>query len=197
MEAGSQLRGPREPQVELEGREAVDALGGKGATPGQEAAAGERAANGMTQASKDAALAWFMEDDYTSGSEDFVTATIEVNVGGPGQERLIPWVVRSLDQDTIQAIRDRSRVGNRRQRRDTGTEDVNEMKAATGMVAAATIDPDLEEVRKAKNVPSREMVVEHRLRHKPGLILQISGKIMEISGYDEDDVRDAIAAKNS
>ena len=40
------------------------------------------------------------------------------------------------------------------------------------------------------------MVLKHRFRRKPGLIDQLAGRIMDLSGYDEEDVREAEAAKN-
>lgn len=187
MEAGTVTKGRTDQPgaddtAPLKGHEAV----AKAATsPGQ-----------MSEEERASALAWFLEDDADS---EPLTHTFSINVAGPDEEeRLVDWTIRSLDMDTIDGIRTRARASSRAQRRAGATGgDVNEMKAALGMVAAATVVPDLDEVRRAKNAVNREEVLQHRFRAKPGLILQISGKVLELSGYDEEDVREAVAAKNS
>lgn len=193
MEGSTTLRGARDENEPLTPEAAVAA-----AAAGGDAKKGEHAVAGMSAEDRASALAWFMEDDSESGDEP-LTYTFSINVAGPDEpERLLNWTIRALDMDTIDSVRQRARGGSRANRRRGELGEVNEMRAALGIVAAATVDPNLEEVRRAKpQFVNNEMVLQHRFRHKPGLILQISGKVMELSGYDEDDVKEAVAAKNS
>jgi hypothetical protein len=194
QETESTLRGPRnEAAAELAGHDAVREAG--------DPAGGERAVQSMSPEQRDSATAWFMEDDETIEGPPPLTA-IELNVGTAESPKWVEWKIRPLDMDTIDAIRQRARGGSRTARRRGEIGEVNEMRAALGMVVAATIDPNLAEIaRKKSDTGSRyavspEEVLKHRFRDKPGLILQISGKVMEVSGYDDEDLREAVAAKN-
>lgn len=187
-----ELRGPRDADRDpLDGKQAVDrAAGPKGTTDPR---AGEKEAAALTQEEKRAALDWFLDDD---DSEAGLTQVVQLNVAGPDEpENWIDWTIRSLDLDTIDAIRQRHRRGNRQQRRE-GTATVDEMATAVAIVTTATVVPNLEEIRQRKQAVSAEHVLRHRFRGKGGLIIQLSGKVLELSGYDDDDVREARAARN-
>lgn len=186
------LRGPRDADREpLDSRQAVERAAGPKAA--KDPRAGEKEAAAMTPDEKRAALDWFLSDD---DSEVGLQQTIQLNVAGPDEpENWIDWTIRSLDLDTIDAIRQRHRRGNRAQRRE-GTATVDEMATAVAIVTTATVVPNLEEVRQKKQAVSAEHVLRHRFRGKGGLIIQISGKVLELSGYDDDDVREARAARN-
>src|SRR4051812_34003537 len=132
MEAGTVRKDPPaggdEDARELTGKELVDRAAG-GGQPKQGADAVAR----MSEPEKASALAWFMEDDPADNEP--LTSSFSINVAGPDEpERLLNWTIRSLDMDTIDAIRNRARGGSRAQRRAGERGDVNEMQAALGMV---------------------------------------------------------------
>jgi hypothetical protein len=65
------------------------------------------------------------------------------------------------------------------------------------MVAAATVEPDLRRRRERKGVEAADPLygpvrtAQAQFGGKPGIVDQIAGKVMLLSGYDEDDVRRA------
>ena len=51
------------------------------------------------------------------------------------------------------------------------------------------------ELRIYQCVPGRLPVLLKRFERKPGLIAQLAGQIMALSGFDDEDVRDALSAR--
>lgn len=148
-------------------------------------------AGAMTREEHDAATAWFLSDDPDDEGE--LTRTIEINVGGD-EEKHIPWTIRAIDLDSLRRIR-RSISGTRAQRRQGG--ELDEVAANLKIVIEGTVNPDIAAGAQALGIASPETALKSRFRHKPGLIGQIAGEILSLSGYDEEDVREVQAAKNS
>lgn len=149
------------------------------------------------------ALEWFLSDE---GEEDGpVTHPLDINVGRPGEERWIQWVVTAVQSTRIDELR-RAHVqetGNRQQRRRRqAAEQLDVARFNAALVFEATISPDMTKVIQAKGLKqgaSGADAIMWRFREKPLLIDQIAGEILRISGADEDDLREArevIAAKN-
>lgn len=144
-----------------------------------------------THEEHNAALDWFLSDDPSDDGE--LTRTLSLNVGGE-DEKLIPWTIRAIDLDTLRRIR-RQVAGNRAQRRSGG--EMDEVAANLKIVVEGTVEPPLVEAAKQMGIASPETALKTRFRHKPGLIGQLAGEILSLSGYDEEDVREVAAAKNS
>jgi hypothetical protein len=57
------------------------------------------------------------------------------------------------------------------------------------------VDPDVEALARDRGM-TPEGLLQKQFRTKPGLIAQLSTQIMALSGFDDEDVRDALSAKN-
>lgn len=161
----------------------------------------KRAAQGgsLSTSESSAALAWLLEDTPDDDEERFKTLTI--NIGRGTTERWIDWTIRSIDRDVLRAIQ-RGAQGNRQARRGRGGPgEIDAGEANLRIVANATVEPDLREAARRKGVQMDSpdpmyapmQVLRHRFQDKPGLIDQIAGEVMDISGYDEEDVQEARA----
>lgn len=135
------------------------------------------------------ALDWFMSDD----NESF-THVMQLNVGNPKKANWRDWEIRPIDMDTLRRIRKQSTTKGAR-RGDIG--DLDEVEINLRIVVEGTVTPDLKVAAKNKGIIDPADALSHRFRMKPGLVGQIAGEIMSISGYDEADVREVEAAGNS
>lgn len=173
---------PPEPAEENpSGEEAVAAMAGeKGRRP--------------TDREVDSATEWFMSDEPPEGEAD-LEHTIELNVGGPDEntEHYVAWTVKPIDLDELRRIR-RQATSSRAQRR-AGGDGYDEVAANIKTVIAGTVDPDLIGAAREKGT-NPEVLLRGKFRHKPGLLAQLSGQIMALSGYDDADVREVKAAGN-
>lgn len=133
------------------------------------------------------ALEWFLSDD-----SDAFTHTMELNVGTPNKPKWIGWEMKPVDLDTLRRIR-RQAAGNRKSRRDNNGE-IDEVEANLRIVVEGTVSPDMKEVAKAKGILDPADALRFKFQHKPGLLGQIAGEIMALSGYDDEDLREVDAA---
>jgi hypothetical protein len=145
------------------------------------------------------ALDWFLSEDQGE-----FTKAIRLNVGGPADEdgktlnpanppKWVDWVVRPLDLDTIKTIRRQSQAGgNRRQRRtqQAGGE-IDDTQFNLGVVVQASVSPNLVEAAQSLGMADPRMALKLRFQNKSGLIGQIVAEVLDLSGYNENDVRDA------
>jgi hypothetical protein len=147
----------------------------------------------------DEATAWFLSDE-----EEEETEVVQLNIGSTEEPRWINWTIRSVDAEVLRRIQ---RAGQSRAQRRRGggmlAADVDMQDANARIVVEGTVKPNLAEIAHKKGVQESAdptsasmMVLKHRFRRKPGLIDQLAGRIMDLSGYDEEDVREAEAAKN-
>lgn len=137
------------------------------------------------------ATEWFLSD--TDDTDD--TYSFQINVGTPTKKKWVEWTIQPVDQDELRRIRRNSQQGNRRARRAGGTGELDGDKANVEIVVRGTISPDLREAAKARGIVDPADAVRFRFKRKPGLIDQIAGEIMALSGYDDDDVREVDAAR--
>jgi hypothetical protein len=133
------------------------------------------------------ALQFFL-DARADAPQGVSTKTLELRVG----ERWFDWTIRPVDMDTMRTIR--KRAMDTKQARRSG--DVDENRVNLAMVVAGTVSPDLQdEARKAHRdgigPPDPVQVLKMMMQDKPGYIAQIAGEIMSISGFDDEDVREA------
>lgn len=133
------------------------------------------------------ALEWFLsEAPEDSGADQKV---IEINVGTDAEERWIKWTIRPVDSDSLRRIQKISAP--RRGKEDVAADMVN-----LRVVVAGTVVPDLGTAARQMDIADPAMAVRMRFAFKPGLVTQLAGKIMELSGFDDEDVREAAAAGN-
>ena len=144
-------------------------------------------------------LAWALESFESIGTEadlGFVLATLEVNVAAPGQgKKWVKWAIRPVTSERIDELRRGHQVpsGNRREQR-AGRTDLRMSAFNAALVWEATIEPNPDEllrIARSKGVASGGEVISWLFRHKPLLVDQLAGRVLEAAGGDEDDVRDA------
>lgn len=146
----------------------------------------------LSQTETEDALAWFLSDE----DQDF-TQEISLNVGSHTDPKWITWEIRPVDLDTLRRIRRQAQAAVSRSNRRAGqVGEIDEVEANLRIVLEGTAKPDIVEIAKEKGDVDPADTLKQRFRHKPGLIGQISGEIMSISGYDDEDVREVDAAKN-
>jgi hypothetical protein len=144
----------------------------------------------LTEPEKVDALEWFLSD-----SAESFTHIIELNVGNPKKPKWIEWEVKPVDLDTLRRIR--KQAASKQQGRRGAAGELDEVEANLRIVVEATVEPDIRAVAKQKGMVDPADALRIQFRHKPGLLGQIAGEIMSISGYDDEDVREVEAAGNS
>jgi hypothetical protein len=137
------------------------------------------------------ALEWFL-----SPTDDTdLSHTFEINVGSPTQPKWTKWTIKPVDMEKLRKIRRQSQqTGNRRERR-SGSGEFDEMTANVQIVVEATVYPDLRDAARTLGIVDPATAVRTRFSHKPGLLTQIAGEVMSLSGYDDEDVREVDAAR--
>jgi hypothetical protein len=168
--------------------------------PGPKRAAVEKAAEGrkdLTDEDVMDATAWFLEEE-PEGEAERAVKTLEIDVGIE-KPRIIRWVVGSLDRERIAEIRTQAReqVAKRRGRRRSQDpfDDSDEMIANVRIAAEGTITPDLRDSGVRGKYADPADALKHKFRHKSGIIDQLAGAVIKISGYSAEDVQEVDAVK--
>lgn len=166
--------------------------------PGREAVRLASEGRTLEPEAVDEATAWFLSDEEEDETQD-----VRLNIGTPEEPRWINWTIRSVDAEVLRRIQRSGQNRSQRRRGAIAGGDVDVQEANVRIVVEGTVKPDLREIAAKKGVPESAdpssaaiMVLKHRFRRKPGLLDQLAGRIMDLSGYDEEDVREAEAAKN-
>lgn len=156
------------------------------------AAVADKAPDKITATEASAATEWFM----SPSEEEVASAVIPVNIAAAGaKEKIVDFKVQVVDRDVIRAIRKSAEVKNA-----DGIRETDEMEANLRIVVEGLIDPDLKDpamltVRGQKYMDPAD-ALKARFAFKPGLIDQLAGKIVQVSGYDDSDVKEVKAAGN-
>lgn len=135
---------------------------------------------------------WFLSDT----EEEVAFGLVPVNVAGPGQkERIVNFKVQVVDRDKIRALRKES------ERTVNGEREVDDMEANLKILVEGLLEPNVKgdasmRVVRGERYMDPADALKARFAHKPGLIDQLAGKIVQISGYDEADVKEVKAAGN-
>lgn len=125
-----------------------------------------------------------------------VTNTLSVNVGGIGSHRReILWEIKAIPGPMIRKIRDQAEMLVRRQGPNPSGMGSAGFNANVRIVIEGTTSPDIRQVAKRRNVVDAADVLMMALENKQGLIEQIAGSILTLSGYDQDDVQDALEVR--
>lgn len=118
-----------------------------------------------------------------------ITETVDVPIlhSGPGKAPVIPWTLRVLDDDVVDDLRERAtktvKVGRNQRERQTDMK-----KFSSLLVAEATVAPDLADPRLKGKHGSVEPFKMLRKLILPGTITKLADKVMELSGYDDDEL---------
>lgn len=146
---------------------------------------------------QDSAMAWFLDDE-----DEDVTKTILINVANVGEHK-IPWVIRPVDSETIRDIRRRAEQAASKMQRRRGQVAVDQGQINLAIVAEGTVEPDLRGATERKygeglGADATRIVMlalKDKFKRKPGLVDQIAGEILALSGYDDEDVTEPLAGK--
>lgn len=150
------------------------------------------AVRAVAKGSKDAkdladATAWFMSDAPAPP----VTRTFGLNVGrydeagGVWEDFFVDWTVTAISREKIREIQ---RMSVPARQRSGGTMDAT--RANLGIAAEGTTTPDIASIAAQLGTQDLAEVLRRRLAHKAGLIDQIAGEVLTVSGYDDADLRD-------
>lgn len=178
----SSLEGDESPEPEP--RQGADLLHAAEAMNDDKAAAKGKKITAQESAD---ALEWFLSD---SDAVDLSTP-IQINVGSRDEPRWVEWIIRPVDMDKLRRIRRKAQNAGRRQRQP----DMDETTANIQIVLEGTVKPDLRAAARQLGIVDPADAVRTRFAHKPGLVTQIAGEIMSVSGYDDEDVREVDAAQ--
>jgi hypothetical protein len=136
------------------------------------------------------ALEWFLSEEPDEEAEP--THVIEINVGVGDNPKWVQWIVRPVDSDELRRIQRTTSALRRRGRQDDlAIDQLGNLK----VIMAGSVDPDVEALARSRGV-TPEALLQTQFRRKPGLIAQLANQIMALSGFDDEDVRDALSAKN-
>lgn len=135
---------------------------------------------------------WFLSTD----EEEVAWAYVPVNVAPAGKpEKIVDFKVQVVDRDEIRSLRRQAEQTN-----SSGVREINEMEANLRIVVEGLLEPNLKD-EKMRHVRGQYFAdpadaLAARFAHKPGLIDQLATKVMEISGYNDADVKEVKAAGN-
>lgn len=152
------------------------------------------------------ATAWLLE--AFDERDEPVEKTLQLNVGSSTNPKWMPWVIKAVEGPQLRAIRaraademsERGRRGNAAQRNSILDDSNTAARANAEIVLAGTVVPDLKATAQMRQLADATILVEEAFKRKPGLVDQVSTEIMELSGYDDEAVRDDMevaAAGNS
>lgn len=123
-----------------------------------------------------------------------ITHVLTLNVGSHAKPHKINWTIRALDGAVIRRIREET-AGNRASRRAgvSMLADSNRVfQANVKVVVEGTVAPDLKTVAAQRGLAAATLLIEQGFRRKQGMVDQVAAEIMALSGYDDDDVQDAV-----
>jgi hypothetical protein len=129
---------------------------------------------------------WLLSDEA-----EVNTRKLRVRLGGPDDNPIIaPWFIRAIGIDVIRSA-EREAAGANRAARRGQTAQYDELRANLRIVVEGTHTPDLKELAQQKGLRDPATLVERKFKYRPGVIAQIAGEIMALSGFDQEDVRAA------
>lgn len=144
------------------------------------------------------------DEDWAEVTEWLLTETPEVIIrelrlrvgGGDDDPKIIPWVVKAIPMAVIkQAEREATQgaAANRSQRRQAagGPRQYDDVKANLRVIVEGTMKPDLKELAAQQGLRDAAVLVQRRFAYRPGVMAQLAGEIMSISGFDDADVEAA------
>jgi hypothetical protein len=132
-----------------------------------------------------AATEWLLSDEQTVN-----TRKLRIRVGGSDEDPLyVGWVIKAIGVDVIRSA-EREASGANRAARRAGSQ-YDELKANLRIVAQGTVAPDVAAAANAKGMRDPASWLERKFRYRSGVLTQIAGEIMSLSGFDAEDVKAA------
>ncbi len=134
---------------------------------------------------------WLLE---AAATDPDILHDLKINVGSRAKPRYVVWTIRAVPGPTIRKLREQAGGGNRAMRRaGLAMPDANALfEANTKLVVLGTAKPDLNALASQAGMKVGEFLLERAFLKKQGLIDQIAAEIMDLSGYDDEDVTDAV-----
>lgn len=161
-------------------------------SPGGEAVDKLKDGDRITPSEEAEATAWYLDPDNLDQNPTTHTFKVDIAPYKARDKKLVDITIQPLDRQYIQQIRKENT------RREGTREETNDMGINLALVVASLVEPDLRDPKVRGQYQDPADVLRLRLfRHKSGLIDQIANKVMAVSGYDDDDVLEVEAAKNS
>jgi hypothetical protein len=150
----------------------------------------------ITEEEQADATAWLLSS--FDGNEDPAVQHLLLNVGSREAPKKIRWAVKAIPREAIAKIRQQAE-GNRQQRRAGANLGVlGDPEAAfrgnLRVVLAGTVEPDVRALAAQRSVPP-EVFLEQSFENKGGYIDFLAGEILELSGYTDEGVEDAVVAR--
>jgi hypothetical protein len=154
----------------------------------------EAAQNGGKMSEDDAAdaLELFFKAEGEDARADAEPQWLKVNVGTAAEPKRVRWLIQPVDDTEITRIRDGARTKGTRAQRRNGTADVDEGLVARRIVVLGTVTPDFKELAKRLNLvdPADAVSAYFKKFGKTGLITQLSGEILGLSGWDDEAIQE-------
>jgi hypothetical protein len=144
------------------------------------------------------ALDFYLKSEEQAEAEPEVEPKpLKLNLGTKEKPEWVRWVIMPVEDTLITKFRRESQVGTRAQKR-RGDAEVDEARVALKVVRAGTVDPDPKELARAMQTgpdPLDAIRAFFKRKQKTGIITQVSGEILSISGWDDEDVQEVEAAR--
>jgi hypothetical protein len=135
---------------------------------------------------------WLLSDEA-----EVNTRMLRVRLGGSDDQPIIaPWYIKAIGVDTIRSAEREASGANRQQRRGAQPQ-YDELKATLRIVVEGTVAigspdaPDLKALARGKQLSDPVIFLQRKFAFRPGVIAQIAGEVMALSGFDQEDVRAA------
>jgi hypothetical protein len=152
----------------------------------------------VTEQEIPSALDYYLASEEQAEAEPAIEPKeLKLNLGTKEKPEFVRWVVVPVEDTVITKFRRESQAGTRAQKR-RGDAEVDEAVVARKIVERATIDPDPRELAKAMDTGPDPKDAIYRFfarKGKTGMITQISGEVLSISGWDDEDVQEVEAAQ--
>lgn len=136
------------------------------------------------------AMDFLLDDD--PDNEEPLEDTIELNVGTPSKPVWMKWKIRAIAEDTLAQINRMGAAAANRQARRRGQQAQGDSTMTNArIVAAGTVEPDLVQACRERGIADPAILVRLQFKRKPGLLLQLSGEVLSLSGFDDADLRES------
>lgn len=151
------------------------------------------AANGkLSEEEAQDALEVFFKAEGEKGNADPEPQWLKVNVGSDKEPKRVRWLIQPVEDTEITKIRDAARTKGTRAQRRSGTAEVDENLVARRIVVEGSVVPDFRELAKRLNLvdPADAVSAYFNKFGKTGLITQLSGEILGLSGWDDEAIQE-------
>lgn len=137
-----------------------------------------------------------VQDWLLSDQVDVTIRRLDLKVGGTDKDPVfLPWIIKAIPIEVIrQAEREARGNPNRAQRRGAAQQQAaqyDELRANLRIIVEGTHLPDIKKVAVEQGIGDPTELLRRKLAYRPGLIARVAGEILNLSGFDDADVRAA------